>query len=192
MIDKEFNEKIVLLESLVTSSKLQEATVLLDSLREAILPEDLPSYISCQSLKEDVNCNRNIEYIKKDIKVVKERLIQQRIPKKDKIVNFSISVISYSLIPLVPFVANVLLKEETTGKDIVLSFAMYCIGITMSFKSILHRTLGIFLSIIVFLLVDKSPQPNAIIATYMIALFIVIMLVNDRLNRHIKGDEPYS
>lgn len=191
MSDKEFNEKIFTLENLVASLQFQEAISLLDNLRETILPEDLPAYVSCKSLSEDINCNRNIDYIKKDIKSVKERLILKRLPKKEKISNFLISVISYSLIPLVPFVANALLRDETTGRDFVLSFAMYCIGITMSFKSILFRTLGIFLSIIVFLLVDKSPEPNAIIATYLIGVFIVIMLFNDRINRHIKGNEPY-
>lgn len=191
MNDKAFNEKISLISSHASSSKFEEAVQVVNELRIRLLPNDLAAYLSIKSITEDIGTNKNPDYIRKDIEEIKQKIINQRIPIKEKISNFVIAIVSYTLIPIIPFVANWLNNEENTNKDIVLSFAMYCISISLSFKTARDRILGILFSLIIFLLVDKEPKQGAVLGTYLLTFVTIVFHVFDRVNRHIKDNEPF-
>lgn len=191
MTDKIFQEKIKQLEASNDSPNFEESIKILDELRIKLLPNDLVAYLSIKSLENDMKIGKDQDYIRKDISELMQKVINQRLPRSEKISNFTISVVSYTLIPIVPFIANFLNDLPNTGKDIVLSFAMYCISIALSFKTARDRIIGILFSLIIFLLVDQEPKPSAIYATYFFTVVIVSFHLNDRINRHLKGNEPY-
>jgi hypothetical protein len=191
MTDKVFLEKISQVDTLNSSLKFGDAVVLLDELRLVLLPNDLAAYLSIKSILEDIKNDKNQDFIRKDIDETKKKILNQRLPKTEKISNFIISIVSYTLIPIVPFIANYLNNEPNTNKDIVLSLAMYCISIALSLKTARDRIFGILFSIIIFLLVDKEPKPNAVYGTYVFTAITVTFHLLDRINRHLRENEPF-
>lgn len=191
MNDKIFKEKINLIDESVKQRKFEETIPIFQDLHSALLPNDLTTYLSIKSLHDTIKSNRDIEFVLKEVSDIKARLQILRLPERERISNFVTSVVSYTIIPVVPFFANWLNGEETTNKDVVLSLAMYNISIALSLKSARDRILGILFSITIFLLVDKEPKPNAVFATYLLTLVTVLLHFADRYYRHLKYQEPY-
>lgn len=191
MSDDNFTDNISKIDTCISTGKYVDAMPIFKELHSKIAPNDLSIFLTLKALGEDIQNKRNEDYLLKQIEDLKTRFTLQRIPKSEKISNFTISVVSYTLIPIIPFIANWLNKEANTKKDIILSLAMYCISIALSLKHARDRIIGILFSLIVFLLVDKEPRDGAVIGTYCLSLVTVVLHISDRFSRHIVNNEPY-
>lgn len=191
MNDNNFTDNLNKIDSCISTGKYIDAIPVFKELHNKLTPNDLSIFLTLKALGEDIQNKRNEDYLLKQIEDLKTRFAIQRIPRSEKISNFTISVVSYTLIPIIPFIANWLNKEENTKKDIILSLAMYCISIALSLKHARDRIFGILFSLIIFLLVDKEPRDGAVIGTYCLSFVTVAFHISDRFNRHIINNEPY-
>lgn len=191
MKDKDFRSTIESLLLRVTESKYEEVLGDLKKMGSVLAKNDLSMYLAIKSLEEDVKNQKVDDLLRKSFEDLIERIEGNFVAKTDRVSNFLVAILSFTVLPLTPFLANWLNEEENTRKDVVLTLAMYSISIALSVKSTRLRMFGMISTVILFLMVNKEPPVRAVVASFAITVMNIIAHVWDRYERHLKGNEPY-
>ena len=191
MNDKAYIEKITQIDKACGDKRFPDAIKLIEEIQGEISDNDLSLYLSLKSIKEDLTNNKAEELISNDIQNAVSIIRRKKFSKSERWSNFIVAIMSYTLIPAMPFLANWLNNKQNTTENIILSLAIYCISVALSMQAARDRMIGIILSILIFLLVRENPTSQAMTAGLVVTIAIFTMHVIDRMNRHLTNHEPY-
>jgi len=191
MNDKNYIEKINQINEACTEKRFADAIKFIEELQRDISDNDLSLYLSLKSIKEDLNNNKSGELIENSIQHAVSIIKKKKLSRSERWSNFIVAVMSYTLIPAMPFLANWLNNKQNTDENIILSLAIYCISVALSMQAARDRMVGIILSILIFLIVRENPTYQAMIAGLVVTVSIFTMHIIDRMNRHLVNHEPY-
>ncbi len=185
---------IIEFDEITTLCQEQKFTKAIDKLKKlykVTVPNNLHIYLSIKSIKADIENGKDNDLISNNILVIQNQILGFRLTKSERFSNFAIAVMSYTLIPLMPFLANWLNNKQNSNENIILSIAIYCISIALSIKYTRDRMIGIIMSILVFLLVRENPTQQAMLVSFIVTFIIFLLHVTDRAKRHLIEHEPY-
>ena len=191
MDDKKYIEKIDKLDKACLDKDFTTAITFIEVIQSEISDNDLSLYLSIKSIKEDITNNKAEELISNDIQTAVSLIKKKKLSKNERWSNLIVAIMSYTLIPAMPFLANWLNDKQNTDENIILSLAIYCISVALSMQAARDRMIGIILSILIFLLVRESPTSQAMTAGFLLTIAIFTIHLIDRINRHLVNHEPY-
>ncbi len=145
MQDEKFNTALKSVEDKVKAKSFSESVTALNSLHEELNPNDLAIYLTLKSIEHDIANSKSEEFISNEIKSLLKRFRRKRLVKSERWSNFVVAVMSFTLIPALPFIANWINEVPNTGNSLVLSLAIYCISVALSIESPRDRMISIIL-----------------------------------------------
>jgi len=191
MREEEFQ---ILFYSIEENLKNKKHTLVVNQLRslfDELTPNDLSVYRTLKSIENDILNGKDNEFIEHSITELLKSVKSKRLSKRERLANFIVSVMTFTLIPAFPFITKWMSEMSISPTDLILAMAVYCTSISISIDSMAEKMGALILSILVCLLVKDNPNNIAIGTSVFITIAICSMHITDRVKRHLFNHEPY-